>query len=101
MRSYGIELQHNFESTQRVRRGLFIMSADTEHLRITLLERSSAQLDGSAGLTFALCMQHPRIVGSTREYFEYDFAYELSRMLCRLIFCRYSIGCATALPMGV
>ena len=31
-------------------------------------------------------MQHPRIVGSTREYFECDFAYELSRMFRRLIF---------------
>ena len=29
-------------------------------------------------------MQHPRIVGSTREYFECDFAYELSRMFRRL-----------------
>ena len=77
------------------------MSADTEHLRITLPERSLAQLDGSAGLTFALRMQHPRIVGSTREYFEYDYAYEPSRMIRRLILCYNSIGCATALPMGV
>ena len=38
---------------------------------------------------------------ATRECFEYDFVYELSRAFYRLTLCRYSIGCATALPMGV
>ena len=79
------------------------MSADTESIRINVAGTilSLARKFGGSYLCTMHAASEVFAADATRECFEYDFVYELSRAFCRLMLCRYSIGCATALPMGV
>ena len=79
------------------------MSADMESIRIDVAGTvlSPARKFGGSYLCTMRAASELSAANATRECFEYDFVYGLSRAFCRLILCRYSIGCATALPMGV
>ena len=79
------------------------MSADTESIRIDVAGTvlSPARKFGGSYLCTMRAASEVFATDATRECFEYDFVYELSRSFCRLTLGRYSIGCATALPMGV
>ena len=79
------------------------MSADTEYIRIDVAGTvlSPARKFGVSYLCTMRAASEVSAADATRECFEYDFVYELSRSFCRLTLCRYSIGCATALPMGI
>ena len=93
--------------TQRVRQDFSSCLLTLKVLRINVagtVLRPARKFGGSY-----LCTMHAAsevfAADATREFIEYDFvlnfAYLMSRVFCRLILCHYSIGCATALPMGV
>ena len=83
------------------------MSVDMESIRVNVAGTvlSPARKFGGSYLCTMRAASEIFAADATREFFEYDFAsnfaYELSRVFCRLMLCHYSIGCATALPMGV
>ena len=103
LRSYWVDLQYNFEFYPTRPSGFFIMSADTESIRIDVAGTvlSPARKFGGSYLCTMRATSEVFAMDEIRECFEYDFVCELSRALRRLTLCRYSIGCATALPMGV
>ena len=79
------------------------MSSDTESIRIDVAGTvlSPARKFGGSYLCTMRAASEVFAADTTWECFEYDFVYELSRAFCQLTLCRHSIGCATALPMGV
>ena len=96
-------MQYSFELYPTRPLGFFIMSVDMETVRINVAGTvlSPAEKFGGSYLCTMRAASKVFATDATRECFEYDFVYELSRDICRLTLCRYSIGCATALPMGV
>ena len=103
LRSYWIVLQYNFEITQRIRRDFSSCLLTRKVLRINVAGTilSPARKFSGSYLCTMRATSEIFAADATRECFEYDFVYELSRSFCRLSLWRYSIGCATAIPMGV
>jgi len=64
------------------------MSADTENIRIDVAGTvlSPARKFGGSYLCTMRAASEVSAADATREYFEYDFVFELSRFFCRLIF---------------
>ena len=90
LRSYRVDLQYNFEFYPTRPSGFFIMSADTESIRIDVAGTvlSPARKFGGSYLRTMRATSEVFAMDATRECFEYDFAYELSRTFCRPLFYR-------------
>ena len=93
--------------TQRVRRDFSSCLLTRKVLRTNVARTvlSPARKFGGSYFCTMRAASEVFAADATREIFEYDFAsnfaYDLSRVFCRLILYHYCIGCATALPMGV